>query len=393
MVEGWVAKVTVRLVSEDMSSTKKLYKFLRDNHPQVFHKVAASVFSGKRIAVDANQVLNANFSVALEKVVAKTNLEVSDPDRSEITKEWIEITLRKVLFFIGRGMLPVMIFDGGVRPEKLQTVMKRSSDKKEKAEKVKDLTEKVRGAGLARKQEDLEELKKLWKTNFRLKAEDYNLMYGILSNIGIRCIRAKYDAEEACAVLCYQGFCEAVYSTDQDCLPFGAPVVMIDHGLVKDPKGGSVECFTCVYLEHVMQVLDLDYFRFRDLFIAGGCDLNTNIPGFAMGKTYAQFKKGKSLDQIAAEKKGSECLNLEVCRRVFNLKSWESVILPSEYSEEKGLSLVSTGSGTIAWQALAPYSLQSYTDVIIGSIRQLGEVGTSGYRLPIKPRIVIVVRR
>lgn len=375
---------------------KKLYEFLREKEEelktQIFFYVPVTRFAGRRIAVDMNILMNKDLAIATGNIVRRTNLALGDPDRSAIIKEWIIICLRKVISFLMKDITPILIPDGKSRPEKKAIQEKKLKDRADKQKRIVELTSRVRSTPHPNKK-DLDELESLWKYNFKVTKEETDLLYNIFTSLGLPCMRAKHDGEELCSVLTMEGFCEAVWSTDQDCMVFGAPLAIIDKEIVKNPDGGSTECFKIVDLQHTLNVLKLSFDEFQDLCILAGCDFNSNIPGFAIKKAYPFYKKGGTRAIFDKFKEKTKCLNFEDCKRVFRLKVWEEVC-----TTNLNLFINQDIAKKYGRKVLEPYDkdtlegskgMDAFYESIMSIYQRIPVAQMSRCRNPIKPNVVL----
>jgi len=359
---------------------------------QFFFDVPVTRFAATRIAVDLNVIMNATMAKATENVSNRTNLALEDPDPAAITKEWITICLRKIISLLSRNIIPVCVADGPARKEKI-VVAKRAQEREEKAKKLATLTAKVRSAELLASTVDIEELRKMWKFNFHVTKDQSALLYNILISTGIPCMRAKHDAEELCAVLCMEGYTEAVMSTDQDAMVFGAPLVIVEKKKDKKDKkvkSTALESYLVVDLQHTLNTLKLTFDQFTDMCILAGCDFNKNIPGFACRKAYDYLLSGKGIMDIYkkfGEEKFSK-LEYKSCKDIFRLKVWEQVATtPLRLDLDLQLAL------KCGPQALAPYEprfegasagLGAFLVSIVSHIKRLPSPPFCKCRNPIK---------
>lgn len=382
------------------AETKAIYERVNveKQKSQIFFNVPVTRFAGKRLAIDTNILMNKDLAIATRNVVNRTNLAVADPDRAAIIKEWIIICLRKVLSFLIRDITPILVFDGPPRPEKKLKQDKKHQERLEKEKKIADLTNKVRSSNNPNPG-DVKELANQWQYNFRVTKEESGLLYNVFSSLGLPCMKAKHDGEELCSVLALEGFCEAVWSIDQDCMAWGAPLAVIDQKIVPNPEGGAADCYVVVDLQHTLNVLGLSFDEFQDLCIFAGCDFNNNIPGFAIKKAYPFYKKNKGGTRGLFEKhkEKTKCLNYEECKRVFRLKVWEEVC-----TTELKLSVSPEIGRKFGRKVLEPYDkdmpdlpqaggvkgMDAFYESIMGYFQRLTPPQISKCRNPIKCNVV-----
>lgn len=238
-------------------------------------------FTGQKIAFDAAIVLNAKIQSSHTELV-QSSVDVLNPYERKTLQDR---TMRKVLGFfasiMSEGITPVVVFDGKPHPYKLEELRKRAASKKKKGGKLDELIEiYMTISPLDRTQEMEDEIRKANKHHVRILPDDYKLMESILTNLGIVCLKAQHDGEKLCSALNKEGNVAAVYSTDTDCIPFGANYLITE--IRWDFRSNCNVC-NLTSTQHIFYLLTC-HFGYQatfehliDLCIILGCDFNERM--------------------------------------------------------------------------------------------------------------------
>lgn len=305
-----------------------------------------SSFKGQVWAVDISQLVYAAWSSAHRNVVLRTPIaDFRKIDGEELVPAVTCSIINFAVALLGLEISPVFVFDG-LRPElKGEHAGKRREA--ERLRKKKILREKE--ASLAQLQplqydtSKEDDLKKAYCAQFTIVPGAMSKIERTLSQLGLPCLQAPREADEACAALFREGYVHAVYSTDTDLLAWGVESVV--SGLlgpkkplkskediknaqknnpgIKKPAYTRVndrESVDCMHLAEVLTTLDLNHDQFIDLCIMAGVDYNENVKGFGICKAYNALIKLKSIEAIAAIQ-DLTTLNWKACREMFRPKS------------------------------------------------------------------------
>ena len=100
--------------------------------------------------------------------------------------------------------------------------------------------------------------------------EDREKAYEIVQALGLAAFKAEGEAEGLCASLAVHGEVDAVLTEDTDVLAYGTPFMLV----FKQDKKFSDEKLYGIYLESVLEDMDMNIEEFRDLCILLRCDYN-----------------------------------------------------------------------------------------------------------------------
>lgn len=293
-------------------------KILRPYAKNGFVNKPISEFSGKRVAIDAHNLIYRIFAVVLKDEVAKTDIAKVDVNREVMVNKWILAIIDFGLRWLENGVTPVFIFDGQSRTEKGQTQNKRAQAKREAKEKANAAIEKVRsGDILSTSQEDIDTAKKYLRQTTTIYPLELSSLKKYLGSFGFPVLESQHDAEQMCAALAIEGKVEGVFTEDTDTLTFGCHLVITDF-----ERTDELTTLNCVDLKCILEDLNMTFETFVDLCIMLGCDYNQRIYKIGPAKIMKLFTKYTNIDEIAEELDVTS-LDHNKCRKIFEY-------LPSE---------------------------------------------------------------
>jgi flap endonuclease-1 len=304
---------------------------IKRHSPDAFFTIPITMLSGKRIAIDANNWMYTNMAVARKKVIKHTDIAISEPNASEIRREWFLSAITFILGWLSHNITPIFVFDGRHPPEKDETKAKRRDQRVALRAEIDALYEQLRKDLLERPANILDQLrKKLMNYNY-ISSEDFELFKMVIKGIGIPCLQAVGDGERLCSVLCAEQKAAAVFSADTDNLVYGCPLVITKFSDVcsYDEYGCRIGHVECVRLDKVLMGLGISHSVFVDLCIMSGCDFNTNMPGYAAIKSYNLLQKFGSIDTLPRNF-NIECLKHNRCRELFKYEPSENLSVKDE---------------------------------------------------------------
>lgn len=316
-------------------------KLLQRNAPQAFFTIPITKFSGKRIAIDANNWMYTNMAIARKKIINKTDIANIDPSSNEIRKEWLLMALNFIIGWLNYSITPVFVLDGTHPIEKDDTKAKRRDVRNASKIKIEALTSQIRNNNIEKQYDIIEELRKELRNYNYISTEDFELFKMIIKGIGIPCLQAKGDAEQLCSMLCIEGKVAAVYSSDTDNLVYGCPLIItgINSQMVSyDENGMKVSYLDCVRHDKILQDLQISHSFFVDLCIMCGCDYNTNMPGYAAIKSFDLLKKYGCIEDLPRNF-NTECLKYQRCRDIFKYVVSDTIIDLKDDEEKPSLDI------------------------------------------------------
>jgi flap endonuclease-1 len=297
---------------------KSLNPMLKKQSPEAFFNVPIGDFSGKRIAVDANNWAYMAMSGARKKVIKKTDLANQKPDQMEIKREFYLNLINFVTGWLYHGITCVFVFDGKHPPEKFEEQAKRKKSKVSARQEIEDLYKKLENIDLEFPGDIVEQLKKKLCNYTTLSFEDLDLLKTITKIIGIPTLQAEGDGEKLCSMLCIEGKVAAVFSTDTDNLVYGCPLLItgFSDSCSYDEYGQRISHLDCVRIDKILLNMKISHSLFVDLCIMSGCDYNSNMPGYGTIKSLGLLQKHGSIENLS-NKMDISCLKHERCRELF----------------------------------------------------------------------------
>ncbi|GAG53781.1 unnamed protein product, partial [marine sediment metagenome] len=161
-----------------------------------------------------------------------------------------------------------------------------------------------------------------------IKTEEKELIFKILSQIGIPVLYATGEGEKLCAMLCIEGKVDGVYSRDLDIVAMGCPMSLGEEaGWIYNPVAQRTEmALKCTVFKPILRDLKMEYETFLDLCIMSGCDFNSNIDRIGVSKSAKLLSKYKSIDNLPESYKDKkDILNHVRCREIFKREKTENI--------------------------------------------------------------------
>jgi 5'-3' exonuclease len=302
------------------SNFNSLIKKLNDDIFRIKH---ISDFAYKQIAIDISLFIHKFKSICNDK--------------------WLLSILRLIMCLRKYNVHCVFIFDGLSPPEKQKEREKRKTDKERLINNISKLEDALKYYYETHIIKDclIELYNKYNKDNNRTRLlttkgptinmkwveykieqkkkqilhvipNDFKLVKELLDICKIPYYTADGEAEKLCAHLCIIGKVSAVLSDDTDILAYQTPISLSKINILN----GNI---TCVYMNDLLNGIEMDTQQFTDLCIMCGTDYNTNIPGIGGVNAYRYLKKYNSIEQINKEMSiDISCLNHERVRVLFN---------------------------------------------------------------------------
>lgn len=320
---------------------KSFNKFLRDTVPQVFQKCNLERLANTRLAIDAENLARIYMSIARKQVLKSVDIINDGIYDDMIFRTWLRLVFQTLINFLEHKILPVMVFDGDMIPEKEETCSKRQDKALTRREDI----QKIKAQNYI-SNEDADRLRNLESQNIWIRRDDLTALQDILKCAGIPYFIAFGEAEKLCAQLCIDGYTYATYSKDTDCIALGCPVI------VCDKKGNEL---TIVQLENIESSLGLNYNQIVDLCIMCGCDFNHNIRGIGAKIAYKLLKQYGSIENIIPQKPKLDfkVLKFERCRQIFK----PQLLMELLGSQNRSFNLELTKLNTKAHELFKNYNL------------------------------------
>lgn len=307
-----------------------LFKFIEDKYPDAITLIDLSSCSNKKLSVDANLIFQRHWSIQCDKYIKSIAIDYQCDIRSQINKDIIFTnTMRSVLWFLIKllkyKITPILVFDGGMHPEKLKTCDKRKKRKDDYKSAVNDLIDK---ADIFNEKYE-ESLKYCLSKECHPDEDRRKLCRDILRKLGIPVLLSKFDAEKLCCSLYIEEKVDGVLSEDSDCIPYGG----LDFYRLPRKEDGE-DKIRHVSVIKLLDLMKIEFEQLVDFCIMCKCDYNERVKGYGPAKVLKEIKANGSIDNLKFDTK---CLNHVVCREIFQYELSEDLAL--EYFEQCDLIL------------------------------------------------------
>lgn len=282
---------------------KNINKALNEMSPDAFISLSIKHFTGKRIAIDANNLMYTVLYKARSNTIDKNDI-LKDMNK-EIFRNWVSESIELVSLFLANGITPVFVFDGSSLPEKYEEQETRKKNNLRQKERIAEKLE-----GYKDNLFSVHEVKKAMVNDMRISKEEMSILMDIFILLGIPCLVAKGESEKLCSMMCREGKVYAVYSNDTDNYVYGCPLLITGRNNKR-----KIIHFDCVRHDVLLEGTQLSQARFIDWCIMCKCDYNSNIPGVGVKRAFDLINKFGNIDKLEMD---TSILNHVVCRRLFS---------------------------------------------------------------------------
>jgi flap endonuclease-1 len=290
---------------------QNLNKFLKDKNVNCFFKIPLGKFGGYRIAIDGLNWIFSYISIVNKNLIERQKDILEDITQESMYEgmllEWIKFNNKLMNYKI----TPVWIWDGVSKDNKLVTKVERRKIRDEYKRKKLGLREELLKLPiLARDESMLKEYKKLLMLTPYFSFDNIENIKKFATTIGIPSITADDEAENLASSLGVELKVAAVWSSDTDTYPLGAPVVVKGFENI----GGTVN-IKGVFTLNILRDLGLNHIEFRDFCILLGTDFNDRMDRIGPVNSLMLIKKYRNIETIAAETKNNTyCLKQDEVR-------------------------------------------------------------------------------
>ncbi|KAJ8465064.1 hypothetical protein OPV22_027616 [Ensete ventricosum] len=201
------------------------------------------------------------------------------------TSKHIDYCMHRVNLLRHHGVKPILVFDGGILPMKIEQEIKRSRTRKE------NLARAMEHETLGNSSAAYECYQKAVDISPLVAFE----LIQVLKQEHVDYIVAPYEADAQLTFLSLNSLVEAVITEDSDLIPFGCSRIIFK----MDKFGQGVE-FQSLHLGKNKE-LDLTGFTKRmllEMCIFSGCDYLPSLPGMGLKRAHALVKRLKSYDKV-----------------------------------------------------------------------------------------------
>jgi 5'-3' exonuclease len=267
---------------------KDLINLLKSKCPHVFHGYATKPVEGN-FWVDTPLIVMA--AVKKAENTRENPIQVAKASIQRVFKQIKGISEKTKVFWV---------FDGGAREEKKETCIQRSKNAEVYNKRCFDNRVKIIQTGFEIDsciESDLEMASAIVS-----ELEPQITLKQVYDEIKEFCLRfgevyiAKHDSEEYIGKNMEEN--DIAVSSDSDALPFGCVTIVQHFGSEKE---------TWIYLEEVLEALQMKMETFQELCVLLGTDFNPRLKGCGPVKCYTCIKQPHfSIEQFANENGGTE---------------------------------------------------------------------------------------
>ncbi|CAI2387272.1 unnamed protein product [Moneuplotes crassus] len=230
-----------------------------------------SVCKGKKIGVDAYCWLHkGTYNCSKEVINGKSYDKV------------VRYCNKRIDLMISKGVIPVIVFDGGKLLAKKKTEEERQETRNQKLQEA-IRYEKTTGLCCSKKYDQAVDvtprLARLWISSLRSRKIEYYV--------------APYEADAQLAYLYIRGIVSAVNTEDSDLLCFG-----VKRAFYKLDKNGRADEYDMTNYTKIKAFADFTDDMFKTACILSGCDYLPSIKGVGLKKAIKYVKKYETFDKI-----------------------------------------------------------------------------------------------
>lgn len=258
---------------------KHLAQVIQENCPNAIKAGEIKNHFGRKVAIDASMSLY-SFLIAV-----RSEGQQLMSDSGETTSHLMGLFYR-TLRMVDNGIKPLYVFDGAPPKLKSGELAKRFQRKTEAHE----AHEEAKETGTA------EDMEKFSRRTVRVTKEHNAEAQRLLKLMGIPFIVAPTEAEAQCAVLARAGKVYAAASEDMDTLTFNTPILLRHLTFSEQRKEPIQE----IFLDKVLEGLEMDREQFTDLCILLGCDYVDPIKGIGATTALKLIREHKNLEGVVS---------------------------------------------------------------------------------------------
>lgn len=273
---------------------KDLNTYLRKEEIGCFFSIPLTTFSEQRIAIDGLNWVFKYLNSATRRIYDRQDdpLEIISQE-----KLLFEMKREMVIFnnkYLDYKITNVWIWDGVSKDNKTATKTERRNSRKGMIEQRDKLREELLAKPVLERDNDLiEKYKRLVLNTAYISRDNVENLKSFCKEIGLPTILADDEAENLASSLAVQRKVSAVWSSDTDTYPLGAPIVV--NGF--ENINGQLHIrgiFTLVMLKE----LGMDHEQFRDFCILLGTDFNSRLDQVGPAKSRILIDKYGDLETV-----------------------------------------------------------------------------------------------
>jgi len=274
---------------------KSIEAFLKEKCPSAYMNVPLTVFTDKCIAIDAPILIYKYITIANNTVINEMNNPLDVINKRRILSLAVEKILDFNMVLFSHRITPIWIFDGKPIDAKATCLVKRKETKDKIIDKINNARQELESKHVLKiTQDELNNFKKVLRTNPNVTQNDIREIYTILKKIGIPSFIAEGDAEKLCSALDRERIVHGVWSSDSDNYALGTSIRIFEFA----NRIQGQYYVSIVRLETILEECKISLFFLVDFCIMCGCDFNSNIPLIGPKKSYKLLEQCKSIDNL-----------------------------------------------------------------------------------------------
>ncbi|TPX08150.1 uncharacterized protein E0L32_010217 [Thyridium curvatum] len=256
---------------------KQLFQIIKEEAPESIKEGEIKNQFGRKVAIDASM------SIYSFLIAVRSDGQQLMNESGETTSHLMGMFYR-TLRMVDNGIKPLYVFDGAPPKLKSGELARRYMRKQEATEGL----EEAKETGTA------EDVEKFSRRTVRVTKEHNAECQRLLKLMGIPYIIAPTEAEAQCAVLARAGKVYAAASEDMDTLCFDAPILLRHLTFSEQRKEPIQE----IFLDKVLEGLNMERKQFVDLCILLGCDYLDPIPKVGPNTALKLVREHGTLEKI-----------------------------------------------------------------------------------------------
>ncbi|KAK4786634.1 hypothetical protein SAY86_010467 [Trapa natans] len=201
------------------------------------------------------------------------------------TNRHVDYCMHKVNLLRHYGVKPILVFDGGFLPMKIEQENKRARSRKENLARA--IEHELNGNSYASYE--------FYKKAVDISPSIAHQLIQVLKKENIYYVVAPYEADAQMTFLALTKQVDAVITEDSDLIPFGCPRIIYK----MDKYGQGVEFrYSNLHQNRDMSFTGFSKQMVLEMCILSGCDYLQSMPGMGLKKAHQLIKKFKTYDKV-----------------------------------------------------------------------------------------------
>ncbi|KAJ4849968.1 hypothetical protein Tsubulata_004862 [Turnera subulata] len=201
------------------------------------------------------------------------------------TSRHIEYCMHRVNLLRHYGVKPVLVFDGGLLPMKMEQENKRARTRKENLARA--IEHESNGNSAAAYE--------CYQKAVDISPSIAHELIQVLKQENVAYVVAPYEADAQMTFLAVNKQVDAVITEDSDLIPFGCPRIIFK----MDKYGQGVEFqYSRLQRNKELSFSGFNHNMLLEMCILSGCDYLSSLPGMGLKRAHALIVKFKSYDKV-----------------------------------------------------------------------------------------------